>query len=90
MSVGLYAYAELLKWCSLVKASGITSTLFFRESPAIRVCSILLSECARLAIFDPQVSDQQIITDLNEASSPDLGESSPTLCSHLPFFSQPY
>ncbi|KAL5962395.1 UDP-glucose 6-dehydrogenase [Taenia solium] len=51
-----------------------------RESPAIRVCSILLSECAHLAIFDPQVSDQQIIADLNEASSPDLVHDNVTIC----------
>ncbi|VDL16193.1 unnamed protein product [Hymenolepis diminuta] len=51
-----------------------------RESPAIRVCSILLSECAHLTIFDPQVPDEQIISDLNEATSPDIVHSYVTIC----------
>ncbi|KAM7538009.1 hypothetical protein Aperf_G00000071399 [Anoplocephala perfoliata] len=51
-----------------------------RESPAIRVCSILLSECAHLAIFDPQVSREQIVSDLNEVSSPDVVLSNVIIC----------
>ncbi len=35
-----------------------------RESPAIDICRDLLSECARLAFYDPKVSDGQILSDL--------------------------
>ena len=42
-----------------------------RESAAIHVCRDLLEEGAELAIFDPQVSHEQILLDLGlEASSP--------------------
>nr|CDS34609.1 UDP glucose 6 dehydrogenase [Hymenolepis microstoma]CDS34614.2 UDP glucose 6 dehydrogenase [Hymenolepis microstoma] len=53
------------------------------ESPAIRICSILLSEYAHLAVFDPQVSDEQIINDLNETTSHDIVHSNLTIC-HSP------
>ncbi len=35
-----------------------------RESPAIRICNILLEEGAKLAIYDPKVSSEQIKKDL--------------------------
>ena len=36
-----------------------------RESPAIDICRNLLSEGAKLAIYDPKVSREQIFSDLN-------------------------
>ncbi|VDD80917.1 unnamed protein product [Mesocestoides corti] len=51
-----------------------------RESAAIRVCSILLSECAYLAIFDPQVKDDQIIADLSEFSDSGVVRANVTIC----------
>lgn len=38
-----------------------------RDSPAIAVCRALLADGARLAIFDPQVSEQQMRLDLGQA-----------------------
>ena len=35
-----------------------------RESPAIRICNILLEEGAQLAIYDPKVTSEQIKKDL--------------------------
>jgi len=39
-----------------------------RETPAIDVCSLLLQEKAKLAIFDPKVSREQIYSDLGKDS----------------------
>ena len=35
-----------------------------RETPAIRICRVLLEEGTQLAIFDPKVSAEQIAADL--------------------------
>lgn len=35
-----------------------------RETPAIRICRVLLEEGAQLAILDPKVSAEQIAADL--------------------------
>ncbi|VDN12906.1 unnamed protein product [Dibothriocephalus latus] len=45
-----------------------------RESAAITVCSLLLSEYANLFIYDPQVPRDQILTDLTEQSGHTLSE----------------
>ncbi|MFT7631183.1 MAG: UDPglucose 6-dehydrogenase [Mariniblastus sp.] len=45
-----------------------------RESPAIYVCRDLLQERARLTIYDPQVSKEQIQSDLSNLMSNDDGE----------------
>jgi UDPglucose 6-dehydrogenase len=56
-----------------------------RESPAIYVCRDLLQEHAHLAIYDPQVSPDQIRADLIEAGlNPELTQT------HIDFVPDPY
>jgi UDPglucose 6-dehydrogenase len=43
-----------------------------RESPAINICLDLIDEGAHLMIYDPQVSEKQIISDLNVQPSIDI------------------
>lgn len=45
-----------------------------RESPAIYVCSHLLEEGASLNIYDPKVSQEQILADLTDAAVTDKPE----------------
>ncbi len=52
-----------------------------RESPAIDVCRNLLSEGAKLAIYDPKVSQEQIYSDLNIGEEKIPGDGGVEICS---------
>ncbi|KAL7064253.1 hypothetical protein AAHC03_05598 [Spirometra sp. Aus1] len=52
-----------------------------RESAAITVCSMLLSEHANLFIYDPQVPREEILSDLTEQTGHSLVASNVTVCS---------
>ena len=45
-----------------------------RESPSIKICKELLEEGANLAIYDPRVSKNQIMTDLERKDSSDIND----------------
>ncbi len=57
-----------------------------RESPAIYVCRDLLEERAQLAIYDPQVSSEQVFRDLQAVN----GYSEEFLRKHVQVVSTPY
>ena len=45
-----------------------------RESPSIKICQELLEEGANLAIYDPRVSKNQIMTDLGRKDSSNIND----------------
>ena len=45
-----------------------------RESPSIKICKELLEEGANLAIYDPRVSKNQIMTDLGRKDSSNIND----------------
>ncbi len=64
-----------------------------RESAAIYVCRDLLTERARVEVYDPRVSESQIRADLEEIMQDDNGELSPykrSLIDHVSVVDDPY